>query len=183
MIVDNTDAFIYAADITAKDVDVFAKNSTWSVAAAGAGVMSTAYKDKDAGALGGLAGAGSFAGIIYVAATDAFIESSTLTVMGDVDVVATSTSVLISVGASVAKASSARAEGEAERFEAVLTEYAKSDASKDVTRQRLYLEAMEEILPGISKIIVSPEAESVLILGGVVSVRRWIPDVFDRCAS
>jgi len=38
--------------------------------------------------------------------------------------------------------------------------------SKDVTRQRLYLEAMEDILPGISKIIVSPDAESVLILGG-----------------
>ena len=35
-----------------------------------------------------------------------------------------------------------------------------------VTQQRLYLEAMEEILPGINKIIVSPEAESVLILGG-----------------
>ena len=60
----------------------------------------------------------------------------------------------------------ARAEGEAERFEAVLTEYAKSEASRDVTRQRLYLEAMEEILPAISKIIVSPDAESVLILGG-----------------
>ena len=60
----------------------------------------------------------------------------------------------------------ARAEGEAERFEAVLREFAKSDASRAVTRQRLYLEAMEEILPGINKIIVSPEAESVLILGG-----------------
>ena len=35
-----------------------------------------------------------------------------------------------------------------------------------VTQERLYLEAMEEILPGINKIIVSPEAESVLILGG-----------------
>jgi len=35
-----------------------------------------------------------------------------------------------------------------------------------VTRQRLYLEAMEEILPGISKIIVSPETESIVILGG-----------------
>jgi membrane protease subunit HflK len=60
----------------------------------------------------------------------------------------------------------ARAEGEAGRFEAVLAEFARSETSKTVTRQRLYLEAMEEILPGISKIIVSPEAESVLILGG-----------------
>ena len=60
----------------------------------------------------------------------------------------------------------ARAEGEAGRFESVLAEFARSDKSKAVTRQRLYLEAMEDILPGISKIIVSPEAESVLILGG-----------------
>ena len=57
----------------------------------------------------------------------------------------------------------ARAEGEADQFTAILTEFRKS---KEVTRQRLYLEAMEDILPGISKIIVSPEAEPVLILGG-----------------
>ena len=57
----------------------------------------------------------------------------------------------------------ARAEGEADQFTAILTEFRKSE---EVTRQRLYLEAMEDILPGISKIIVSPEAEPVLILGG-----------------
>ena len=56
----------------------------------------------------------------------------------------------------------ARAEGEASRFSSVLEEYLKS---KDVTRQRLYLEAMEEILPGITKVIVSPDAQSVLVLG------------------
>lgn len=56
----------------------------------------------------------------------------------------------------------ARAQGEADRFVSVLTEY---QNSREVTRQRLYLEAMEEILPGITKIILSPEAESVLILG------------------
>ncbi len=39
-------------------------------------------------------------------------------------------------------------------------------ATATVTQERLYLEAMEEILPGISKIIVSPETESVIILGG-----------------
>ena len=39
-------------------------------------------------------------------------------------------------------------------------------ATSQVTQQRLYLEAMEEILPAVNKIIVSPEAESVLILGG-----------------
>ena len=60
----------------------------------------------------------------------------------------------------------ARAKGEADRFTAVLNEYSKSQESRDVTRQRLYLEAMEDILPDINKIVVSPEAESVLILGG-----------------
>jgi modulator of FtsH protease HflK len=56
----------------------------------------------------------------------------------------------------------ARAQGESERFVSILREY---QNSREVTRQRLYLEAMEEILPGITKIILSPEAESVLILG------------------
>ena len=39
-------------------------------------------------------------------------------------------------------------------------------ANNQVTQERLYLEAIEEILPSVNKIIVSPEAESVLILGG-----------------
>jgi membrane protease subunit HflK len=65
-----------------------------------------------------------------------------------------------------AQARIARAEGEAARFEAVLIEYSRSDKSRDVTRQRLYLEAMEDVLPRVSKIIVSPESEAVLILGG-----------------
>jgi membrane protease subunit HflK len=56
----------------------------------------------------------------------------------------------------------ARAQGEADQFVSVLTEY---QNSREVTRERLYLEAMEQILPGITKVIVSPEAESVLVLG------------------
>ncbi len=52
--------------------------------------------------------------------------------------------------------------GEALRFEAVLNEY---QSSPDVTRQRLYLEALENVLPGVSKIIVDPETDPVLILG------------------
>jgi len=56
-----------------------------------------------------------------------------------------------------------RAKGEAGQFTRILKEYRQSP---DVTKQRLYLEAMEEILPGISKIIVSPETESIVILGG-----------------
>jgi len=54
----------------------------------------------------------------------------------------------------------AKAEGEASRFLAVLTEYRKS---KEVTRRRLYLEAMEEILPGVTKFLVSPEAGGSLL--------------------
>ena len=46
----------------------------------------------------------------------------------------------------------ARAQGEADGFEAILEGYLKSPV---VTRQRLYLEAMEDILPGIKKFILS----------------------------
>ena len=53
-----------------------------------------------------------------------------------------------------------RATGEAARFTSVLQEYEKS---KDVTRRRLYLEAMESILPGITKFIVAPEAGGSLL--------------------
>ena len=48
-----------------------------------------------------------------------------------------------------------RAEGDVAKFKAILKEYSKS---KDVTRERLYLEAMEEILPGLEKFIV-PDGE------------------------
>ncbi len=48
----------------------------------------------------------------------------------------------------------AEATGQAERFLAVLEEYRKAP---DVTRQRLYLEAMEEIMPGVTKFIVDGE--------------------------
>ncbi len=48
----------------------------------------------------------------------------------------------------------AQATGQANRFLAVLQEYRKAP---DVTRQRLYLEAMEEILPGVTKFIVDAD--------------------------
>ena len=47
----------------------------------------------------------------------------------------------------------ALATGDAERFLAILNEFRKAP---DVTRQRLYIEAMEAILPGIQKIIGEP---------------------------
>jgi len=46
----------------------------------------------------------------------------------------------------------ARAQGEAEGFYAILEGY---EGSPEVTRQRLYLEAMEEILPEVTKFILS----------------------------
>lgn len=48
-----------------------------------------------------------------------------------------------------------RSQGDADRFLNVLEEYLKAE---DVTRQRLYLETMETILPGIEKIIIDKDA-------------------------
>ena len=46
----------------------------------------------------------------------------------------------------------ADATGQAEKFLKVLEEYEKAP---DITRQRLYLESMEKILPGVTKYIIS----------------------------
>ena len=54
----------------------------------------------------------------------------------------------------------ARATGEAAQFESILAEY---QNSREVTRQRLYLEAMEEILPGITKFILAPDSGGNLL--------------------
>jgi membrane protease subunit HflK len=53
----------------------------------------------------------------------------------------------------------ARATGEASRFLSVLKEYKKS---RDVTRQRLYLEAMEQILPGITIFVLNQDDGNLL---------------------
>ena len=53
-----------------------------------------------------------------------------------------------------------KATGEADRFTSVLKEYAES---KQVTRQRMYLEAMEEILPGVTKVVITPETGGSLL--------------------
>ena len=52
-----------------------------------------------------------------------------------------------------------RATGDADRFKQILDEYLKA---KDVTRKRLYLETMEEILPGIKKVILDQQKSGVL---------------------
>jgi membrane protease subunit HflK len=51
------------------------------------------------------------------------------------------------------------ARGEATRFEALLTEY---QIAPEVTRRRLYLETMEEILPGIETMIIEPNTVNML---------------------
>ena len=50
-----------------------------------------------------------------------------------------------------------RAKGEAAEFTAILTQYNKSP---NVTRQRLFLEAMEEILPDVNLVLIDEEAGS-----------------------
>jgi membrane protease subunit HflK len=53
------------------------------------------------------------------------------------------------------------ARGRAARFEALRAEYA---LAPEVTRRRLYLETMEEILPKVDKMIIEPGAASVVPL-------------------
>jgi membrane protease subunit HflK len=52
-----------------------------------------------------------------------------------------------------------KATGEAARFELLLAEYS---SAKDVTRQRLYFETMEEIMGDIEKVVVDPGTAQVL---------------------
>ena len=54
----------------------------------------------------------------------------------------------------------ANAEGEASRFSQVLTEYSRAPA---VTRERLYLEAMQQVYSNTSKIIIDQKAGSNLL--------------------
>ena len=49
----------------------------------------------------------------------------------------------------------AEADGEAQRFVSVLDEYAKA---REVTRKRLFLETMEEVLGGVDKIIIDEQS-------------------------
>jgi membrane protease subunit HflK len=53
-----------------------------------------------------------------------------------------------------------RARGDADKFLAVLKEYEKA---KSVTRKRLYLETMEQILPGIRKFVIDSEVGGNLL--------------------
>jgi membrane protease subunit HflK len=49
----------------------------------------------------------------------------------------------------------AEAEGDAARFLSVYNEYRQA---QDVTRKRIYLETMEELMTGMNKIVIDPQA-------------------------
>lgn len=53
------------------------------------------------------------------------------------------------------------ARGEAQRFEALLVEYQRAP---EVTRRRLYLETMEQVLPQVDKVLIEPGAGNALPL-------------------
>lgn len=53
------------------------------------------------------------------------------------------------------------AQGEIRRFSQILNEY---ELATDITRQRMYLEKMSEILPGVNKVIVDKGAADTLLL-------------------
>jgi membrane protease subunit HflK len=55
----------------------------------------------------------------------------------------------------------ANAEGEASRFKQILTEYSRAPG---VTRERLYLEAMQQVYASTSKVLVDQKAGSMLFL-------------------
>jgi membrane protease subunit HflK len=54
----------------------------------------------------------------------------------------------------------ARSEGEADRFLALLTEYSQA---KEVTRNRLYLDAVEEVMTATSKVLMDVEGGNQMI--------------------
>lgn len=64
------------------------------------------------------------------------------------------------------------ASGEATRFKALLAEYL---LAPEVTRRRLYLETMEEILPGIEKMVVEPNTVNMLPMLPLGSRRTGSP--------
>ncbi len=53
-----------------------------------------------------------------------------------------------------------RSQGDAERFLSILTQYRKA---RNVTKRRLYIEAMEDILPGIEKYIIDSDGKGNIL--------------------
>ena len=70
----------------------------------------------------------------------------------------------------------ARAEGEAQRFEKLLTEY---QLAKGVTRDRLYIDAMESVLSRSSKIMIDVEGGNNLMYLPLDRLGQPLPGVAD----
>ncbi len=74
----------------------------------------------------------------------------------------------------------ARAEGEAERFEKLLTEYAQA---KEVTRDRLYIDALESVFSNASKIMIDVEGgNNMMYLPLDQLTRQRTPTTVDQTA-
>ena len=66
-----------------------------------------------------------------------------------------------------------RANGETNRFQAIVKEY---EGAEEVTRQRLYLEAMQEILPQVDQVyVVDAGQQSILPLLDLSRKARRVP--------
>ena len=73
------------------------------------------------------------------------------------------------------------AQGDANKFNALLNEYVKAQV---VTKRRLYLETMAQVLPKVThKILLDDKASSILPLlqlNNVKGVSKWVPIVLAR---
>jgi membrane protease subunit HflK len=63
-----------------------------------------------------------------------------------------------------------RAEGEASRFNSILTQYQKAP---EVTRQRMYLDTVEQVLGSSSKIMVSAKSSGQMMY---LPLDKWMQD-------
>jgi membrane protease subunit HflK len=70
-----------------------------------------------------------------------------------------------------------QAQGDADRFLAILNEYRKA---KEVTRKRLYLETMEDILSHARKLVVDIEKQGALPLLPLQDLIRWDAEVVSK---
>ena len=74
----------------------------------------------------------------------------------------------------------AKAQGEAERFEALLVEY---DKAPEVTRERLYIDAISEVYGNSSKVLIDVEGGNNMMylpLDKIISERSAAPSTSSR---
>lgn len=70
----------------------------------------------------------------------------------------------------------ARAEGEASRFEQLLTEY---ERAPEVTRERLYIDAIQEVLSNTSKVLVDVEGGNSMMFLPLDRMMQGVTDITD----